>query len=427
MRTDTPAAPEPAEQVACPDCGLIQKLPPGLGREIVECARCGHVISGRTAGRVELPLALASCALLLLLPGSLAPLMSVSMLGATRESWLTSGVQMLTQQGYPQLATLVFLCSVLLPFVYLSGLIWVLATLHFARRAAQRSATLGRLYRWVLALRPWMMLDVFLVGGFVAYTRLQSVSSVEVGLGGWCLLASTFALLFALTQLDDRTVWEGLRPPRQAPAPGEAAIAPAGDSDNRLACTICDLIVPHSADGTPCPRCYARLHRRKPDALGRTLALLIAGYLLYIPANLLPVLTLTTLGKDESNTILGGVLELIHNDLWPLALIVFVASIVLPLMKLFGLTWMLIATRARSPVLLQARTRLFRVIDLIGRWSNIDVFMGSVLVALLHFGALSSIRPGEGLVAFAAVVVITMFATIAFDSRLMWDAARRTQ
>jgi paraquat-inducible protein A len=155
----------------------------------------------------------------------------------------------------------------------------------------------------------------------------------------------------------------------------------------------------------------------------RTAALIIAGYLLYIPANLLPVTTLQGVGGDEHHTIMSGVFELIHNDLWPLALIVFLASIVLPLVKLLSLTWMLIAVRRRSPTLLRTRTWLYRTIDAVGRWSNIDVFMGSVLAALLQFGALTTVRAQSGLVAFAAVVVITMIATATFDSRLMWDAA----
>ena len=124
--------------------------------------------------------------------------------------------------------------------------------------------------------------------------------------------------------------------------------------------------------------------------------------------------------------ILSGVLELIHNDLWPLAVIVFTASIVLPLIKLFGLTWMLVATRVQSSRFLVSRTRLYRTIDTIGRWSNIDIFSVSVLVALLQFGALTAVHAGAGLVAFAAVVIITMLATMVFDPRLMWDAGARS-
>jgi paraquat-inducible protein A len=386
------------------------------------------VLSGRAAGRVDLPLALASCALLLLFPATLAPLMSVSTFGALREGWLYSGIHVFAHQGYWELATLVLVCAVSLPFIYMGALIWVLGSLHFRRDRPRKNGMLGWLYRWVVLLRPWMMLEVFLIGGFVAYTRIDAVASVELDIGGWCLLASTFALLLALTQVDDRTVWGALRPdtdePPERDGPEDHARTSILVRSGPLACTTCDLIMPASAEGKKCPRCSAPLHRRKPDAFRRTLALLLAGYLLYIPANLLPVLTVAQVGSVEHNTILSGVFELIHNDLWPLAAIVFVASIVLPLMKLLGLTWMLLAIQLRSGFLLRARTRLFRAIDLIGRWSNIDVFMGSVLVAVLQFGALTSVRAGPGLVAFAAVVVITMFATESFDARLMWDAAR---
>jgi paraquat-inducible protein A len=152
------------------------------------------------------------------------------------------------------------------------------------------------------------------------------------------------------------------------------------------------------------------------------LAFVLAGYLLYIPANTLTVLTTVQFGREEHNTILSGVLELIRNDLWPLAVIVFTASIVLPLIKLFGLTWMLVATRRGSDRFLVTRTRLYRSIDAIGRWSNIDIFSVAVLVAILQFGSLTAVHAGGGLVAFAAVVIITMLATMVFDPRLMWDA-----
>jgi paraquat-inducible protein A len=192
--------------------------------------------------------------------------------------------------------------------------------------------------------------------------------------------------------------------------------------DQTVACILCDLIVGIENEGTPCPRCGARLHVRKPASIERTLAFVLAGYLLYIPANTLPVLTTVQFGREEHNTILSGVIELIHNDLVPLAVIVFKASIVLPLVKLFGLTWMLVATKVGSGRFLITRTQLYRTIDTIGRWSNIDIFSVAMLVAVLQFGALTAVHSGPGLVAFAAVVIITMLATSVFDSRLMWDA-----
>jgi paraquat-inducible protein A len=203
-----------------------------------------------------------------------------------------------------------------------------------------------------------------------------------------------------------------LRPQRGAAGPGT------------IDCTVCDLVVTANEEHQRCPRCHASLHPRKPRSIERTAALVAAGYLLYIPANALPVLTTVRFGREEHNTIMSGVLELISNDLWPLAVIVFVASIILPLLKLFGLTWMLLATHNRSSRFLVGRTRFYRAIDSVGRWSNIDVFAVSVLVALLQFGALTGVHAGNGLIAFAAVVIITMAATSLFDTRLMWDAPR---
>ena len=173
----------------------------------------------------------------------------------------------------------------------------------------------------------------------------------------------------------------------------------------------------------PCPRCGATLRRRKPDTMRRTLALVITGYLLYVPANLLPVLSVERFGRDDPSTIVSGVHELITAGLWPLAVIVFTASVLVPLLKLFGLSLMLVMTRMRSRKWLVGRTRLFRFIDRIGRWSNIDLFMISILVALVQFGALTSVRPEPGAIAFAAVVVITMIASRSFDARVMWDRA----
>jgi paraquat-inducible protein A len=358
---------------------------------------------------VDAPLALSVAAFLLLLPASAAPLLAVSSYGARREAWLPSCVRALWSDGFASLAALVGAFSIALPFIFLALLIWVLGSLHFGR-----SGPLGRVFRWVKFLRPWTMIDVYLVGCFVAYSRIKAISTVDVGVGGWCLIAATFMLLLALTQLDERTVWEALTPQRMDTA-----------GKQTIACTVCDLIVASTLQGGQCPRCGATLHARKPNSIRRTTAFVAAGYLLYIPANLLPVLTIVRFGREEQNTILSGVLELLRNNLWPLALIVFMASIILPLLKLTGLTWMLSATSLRSSRFLVGRTRLYRVIDLIGRWSNIDVFMVSILVAVLQFGTLTAVHAGRGLVAFAAVVVITMIATIVFDTRLMWDAPGR--
>jgi paraquat-inducible protein A len=383
----------------------MQMLPILSGWQTAVCRRCEGTLAGPATGRVDAPLALSASALALLVPASIWPLMTVSSLGAQRQSWLETCVTALWDQGFASLAALVAVFSIVLPCVYLGALVWVLTALRFDWRGR-----LGPLFRWVRYLRPWMMIEVYLVGCFVAYSRIKVVSTIDINVGGWCLLAAALLFLLALTQLDDRTVWEAL-PLR----------AGAREGSKTIGCTVCDLVVTDTVDGGKCPRCAATLHFRKPDAIKRTTALVVAGFLLYVPANFIPVLTTVRLGRADENTIMSGVIELTQNDLWPLAIIVFTASIILPLLKLCGLTWMLLATRFRSRFLLVGRTRFYRMIDLVGRWSNIDVFAVSLLIAALRFGALTEVYAGNGLVAFAAVVIITMVATSAFDTRLMWD------
>jgi paraquat-inducible protein A len=397
-----------SERIACPDCGLDQWLPPIEAGQVAQCVQCKKMLTRRSRGGIDVPLTFAVTALLLFIPANLAPLMSVTERGAERQNWLSTGVAVLWSSGFKLLAILVAAFTIVIPFAYLGLLVIVLGSIRFGG-----PPRLGRLFRWTEHLRPWMMVEVYLVGSCVAFSRLQKIAFVNVGLGGWCLMASAFALLLFAAKLDERRVWDALAP-RRPLAAGTASIS----------CIACELSVPQARAGDACPRCEAVLHARKPNALHRTTALVIAGFVLLIPANIFPILTIDELGSVDPNTILGGIRELIRADLWPLAVIVFAASIILPLLKLFGLTWMLLLTHQRSSRYLVGRTRLYRLIDLIGRWSNIDVFMLSILVALVQFGALSEVRAGFGAIAFAAVVVVTMIASRAFDSRLMWDAAR---
>jgi paraquat-inducible protein A len=171
-----------------------------------------------------------------------------------------------------------------------------------------------------------------------------------------------------------------------------------------------------------CPRCGAPLHSRKPNSIARTWALVLAAVVFYIPANVLPVTHTTSLGVVQSDTIMSGVIYFIHSGSWPIALVIFIASIFVPILKLLILSFLLISVQRRSQWRPVDRTRLYRITEAIGRWSMLDVFVVTILVALVHLGALATIEAGLGALFFAAVVVITMFAAEAFDPRLIWDA-----
>jgi paraquat-inducible protein A len=170
-----------------------------------------------------------------------------------------------------------------------------------------------------------------------------------------------------------------------------------------------------------CSRCGATLHQRNPDSIMRTWALLIAAALLYIPANLLPILHTTSLFGDEDDTIMSGVVYFWTSGDWPLAVIVFVASILVPLLKLSVLSLLALTAQRRSKWRPLERTKLFRIVERIGRWSMLDVFVITLTVGLVRFKSLAVITAGWGALAFAAVVVLTMIASMQFDPRLIWD------
>jgi paraquat-inducible protein A len=190
-----------------------------------------------------------------------------------------------------------------------------------------------------------------------------------------------------------------------------------------VACHTCGLLsrLQDAQAHARCPRCHCRLHARQPRSISRTWALLIAAVILYVPANLLPIMHLTTFGQTQSDTILSGVLFLLHEGMWPLALIVFVASIVVPLLKILILVYLLISVQRRSVRRPLDRARLYRFTEFVGRWSMVDVFVVTILVALIHLGQLASVEAGTGAVYFAAVVILTMLAAFSFDPRLIWD------
>jgi paraquat-inducible protein A len=191
-----------------------------------------------------------------------------------------------------------------------------------------------------------------------------------------------------------------------------------------VSCETCGLLSRPADIAEPgdCPRCGADLAWRRPDAIQYTWALVIAAAICYIPANLLPVLSTTTLGSSDADTIMGGVVFLFTSGSWPLALIVLIASVMVPLGKLVALTYLLITVQRGSLTSTHERTRLYRLVEFIGRWSMLDVFVDTFTVALVQLQPLMSVEPGPGVLFFAAVVVLTMLAAESFDPRLIWDA-----
>ncbi|MEE9677520.1 paraquat-inducible protein A [Pseudomonas moraviensis] len=190
-----------------------------------------------------------------------------------------------------------------------------------------------------------------------------------------------------------------------------------------LVCSECHELNKQEADvdEQSCTRCGAEVHARRPNSLTRTWALLITAAIIYIPANVLPIMTVSSLGQGEPSTIMSGVIELVQHGMIPIASVVFIASILVPTFKLVGIALLLFSVQRRQPLSARQRIWMYRFIEFIGRWSMLDIFVIAILVAVVNFGRIASVEANLGAVAFASVVILTMLAAVTFDPRLIWD------
>ena len=196
------------------------------------------------------------------------------------------------------------------------------------------------------------------------------------------------------------------------------------ESSDLVACQDCHLvhIVPAGELTDPsCGRCGSALQQRKKNSLSRAWAFLFAAIVLYVPANIYPIMTVYQFGRGEPDTILSGAAKLLESGMWPLALLVFVASVLIPILKIFIIAYLLVSVQKAWQRNRVGRMRLYKLVEFVGRWSMVDVFMVSILIALVRLGSFAVIDPGVGAMAFAAVVVLTMLSSLSFDPRLIWD------
>ncbi len=403
----------------CHECDLLQRNPPLPVGGAARCARCGHTLHRNQPDSLDRTLALTLAGIVLFIVANSFPFLSFQMQGQTTETTLFTGVKDLYGQGMWELAAVVFFTSILAPGIQLALLLIVLIPLRLNRLPRG----FPTLFRYVETLTPWGMMDVFMLGILVSVVKLSDMATIIPGTSLFAFGVLIFVLAAAQAALDPDIVWSRVPVPdgvRRSPRAGEGV----------LSCHVCELVMPEHAAQLAhghrhCPRCREVLHRRKPASLQRTWALVIAAVICYVPANLLPIMSVTSLGQVQSDTIISGVIFLLGHGMWPLALVVFVASVLVPLLKLVILVFLLISVQLRSVWRPRDRTRLYRITEAVGRWSMVDIYVVTILVALVHLGNLATIEAEAGAVFFAAVVVLTMFAAMSFDPRLMWDVWER--
>ncbi len=405
----------PGRLMECHECGFRHTVPVLPDGTAARCVRCGATLHRFRASSLDHAFAWTCAGLVLLLMANFLPFISLEISGRVQTASLVTGIFALYHQGLWELAAVVALTMLVAPVLRLGTLFLVLGGLRLRRPPRW----LPRLYRWADLLGPWAMVEVYMLGVFVAYVKLTDLATVVIGPGLYSVGGLMLAIIAAGASLDTETVWGEFERRGLVPAP-----PPIDPCRPTCLCHGCGLVSNLPAGGHgDCPRCGAALHRRRPESLTRTWAFVVTAIILYIPANLFPVMTVISLGTGTPDTIMSGVIELADAGMWPLALLVFFASFTVPVLKLVGLIYLLVTTQRRKTGQLRNRTVIYRIVEAVGRWSMIDIFMLSILVALVQLGALATIEPGIGAVSFAAVVITTMIAAMTFDPRLMWDAA----
>lgn len=401
---------------ACPDCDWVAALPALHAGERADCPRCGHTLSKRHYRPAQRSMALACSALVALSLAVSLPFLSFQVRGIGNRIELTETATTLIGFHQPLVAIAVVLTIIVLPAVYLFGTLW----LQYGLLRRQPLPFSREIARSLSHLHPWMMADVFIIGALVSLIKVTGMAQIGFGAAFWAFCVFAILLLYTTQSVDSDWLWFSLAGEPLAPRGVRTGMTAA--PQNLTGCPTCGLINRLTAHGHgQCRRCGERQHKRLPHSLQRTWALLIASVVMYIPANVYPIMITTSLGERTPSTIIGGVVELWQMGDWPVASVIFVASVVVPVGKILALAWLCLMINRRDELSNTTRTQLYRVTEFIGRWSMIDVFVVAMLVALIRAGALMSITPGPAALAFGSVVILTMLAAMTFDPRLIWD------
>ena len=421
--------------LACPDCDLLQSIPALAPGATARCGRCGHAVAFNKPDSLDRTLALALAAAFVLIVANVMPLMDLSVSGRTASTTIIGGAMEMWIRGEKITALLVAFCTVVAPAIHIG----IMLAIVLNARKTPAPSWVGTLLRWSHYYEPWGMIEVMMLGIMVALIKIAELATVLPGLGMFAagalvILVPAITVSFDPQEVWKRVVWADGEPPPEPPGFGPV---PSGKSAPKLAriltgmrlglvsCEFCGLLSKPADIHEPgnCPRCGAELEMRKHNTIQRSWALLIAAFICYIPANVLPVMVSTTFVGTEDDTILSGVVLLYKTGSWHLALIVLIASVIIPLAKIFCVGYLLVSVQRRSIKDQRDRMKLYRIVEFVGRWSMLDVFVVTFTVALIQLQPLMSIKPGTGVLFFAGVVVLTMIAAESFEPRLIWDSS----
>jgi paraquat-inducible protein A len=401
------------EILACRECDMLfqrDKIPAGAR---ANCTRCGAELYRQINNSLDKSLALYLSTLICMVIANYYPFIAMQTAGIKTTSLVSTGGLALYEFGMGGLGFVVFLTSILAPLICVTGMIYLLIPVRFG----VLPPLYGLTYRLIKTFEPWCLLAVFMLGVLIAAIKLQAVAQVSPGLGMFGFVMMLITYTAARASFDPEVLWEKCEIKQQ-----NSNDFPDGLEQVRvLNCHTCGLLRPLEAHMRHCLRCGAGVHFRVVNSLEKTWTLLISACIMLVPANIYPVMSVYKLGRGSSDTIVSGVIHLMEAGLIGLAFLVVFASIVVPLLKLSALGYLLYSVRNKSDWRPRDRALLYRITEIVGAWSMVDVFLVGLLSGLVSLGFLASIEPEIGVTFFGAAVILTMLAAHSFDPRLIWD------
>ena len=418
-----------ADLVVCKGCDfLMERREVAVGRR-ARCPRCGTVIHRAIGNSLEKTMALSLAGLILFVPAITMPLMTFTVAGLHGSGNVLDAMLTLFEKKYFFVGSMVSLVSVVFPLVKLS-LLFISSVSIATGRISQLTVKTFRLYKH---LSEWGMVEVYMLGILVSIIKMHSMASIAYDTGFFCFIGLVLLTVGASTVVDEDYFWdriEGVNVDHDNPHRGypvDFAEAQTAREAGLVRCEDCgkisSLVQVSGSEIRRCTRCLAELHSRKSNSINRTWALVIAAAILYLPANILPIMQVDFMGTPEDSTILDGIIYFFQTGDYLVGSIILTASVLVPLFKIIGIIIILLSIHFRRRNWLKHKTGMFRFIEFVGRWSFIDIFVIALLGAMVQFGSLTTIGADPAARYFTAVVVTTMFAAVALDPRIIWDAA----
>lgn len=397
-------------KISCHDCGCVHGSSKNANENLTNCHRCHANLFEHTNYWLDKTLALTLSAIVFFILSNSLPFLEVELGGSSYETTLLSGVSaMLSREQY-------FLGLLVLSTIFIFPLLELLSLAYLSVSYLRRVRLPGQTFvlNALTTLRPWSMMEIFLISMIVALVKMSDYFTLTPGPALFSFFALVFCLVGANRYLNKHALWEWLEPNDTFYLNEDARLIP---------CSHCHAHIDEKLleQNPHCPRCQQKVYLRTPNSFQKSAALTLAAAILYIPANTFPMLYSTQLGSVSEDTILSGVLQLVESGWWMLALIVFVASFAVPTFKIMVMGFLLYSVKTKSKKNSKQKTQIYRLIEFIGRWSMVDVFVVTLLVAMVQFNFIAGVEAGIAAIAFGAVVILTMLATEAFDQRMLWD------